>query len=135
MSCHKILIIDDDLIITKVLSAKLVADGFTVVSARDGGAALALIREGKPDLILLDLSFPPDVAHGGGVFQDGLTLMGWIRSTQGNIPIIITTAAESANLKDKALSMGAAEFFRKPIDTDKLLATIHATLGVVKEPA
>lgn len=135
MNGKKILVVDDDLISNKVLSAKLIADGFTVVSARDGGAALALVREGRPDLILLDLSFPPDVAHGGGVFRDGFTLMSWIHSTQGNIPIIIITAGDAAALKDKALSTGAVHFFHKPIDTEKLLAAIRETLGVVKEAA
>ena len=63
----KILIIDDSRVILKALSIALAAHGYHPMTAEDGGQAISIVRQQKVDLILLDISFPPDVAHGGGV--------------------------------------------------------------------
>src|SRR5438105_2044489 len=63
----KVLVVDDNKVILKTLSLKLSANGYAIVTAEDGAAAVRAVRSEKPDLILLDVSFPPDVAHGGGV--------------------------------------------------------------------
>src|SRR5438445_484657 len=66
-SLKKILVVDDDAIMRKTISLKLEAEGYAVVTAADGSEAIKCVREEKPDLILMDILFPPDVAHGGGV--------------------------------------------------------------------
>jgi hypothetical protein len=63
----KLLIIDDDAVVLKTTAMQLQAAGYAVVTASDGSSAIQAVRKEKPDLILLDLTFPPDVAHGGGV--------------------------------------------------------------------
>ena len=63
----KILVVDDNEVILKTLSLKLGSAGYSVVTAIDGSAAVACARREKPDLILLDISFPPDVAHSDGI--------------------------------------------------------------------
>src|SRR5438105_8620028 len=99
----KILIVDDNEIILKTLSLKLTSAGYTVVTAIDGSAAVAAARRDKPDLILLDLSFPPDVAHGGGVPWDGFLIINWLRRIDeaSNIPVIVITSGEPAKYKEK----------------------------------
>src|SRR6266404_4631354 len=77
MSRKKILIVDDSQIILKTLSFKLKGAGYEVITAADGGTAVSLVRTQRPDLILLDITFPPDVAHGGGVGWDGFLIMEW----------------------------------------------------------
>src|ERR1041385_4351581 len=57
----KLLIIDDDAVVLKATSMRLQAAGYSVVTAIDGSSAIHALRKEKPDLILLDLSFPPDV--------------------------------------------------------------------------
>ena len=66
-NAKKILVIDDNIVFLKAMSMKLRALGYDVLTAVDGAAAVSTVRRIKPDLILLDLNFPPDVAHGGGV--------------------------------------------------------------------
>jgi two-component system cell cycle response regulator len=131
MSRKKILIVDDSLLILKVMSMKLTANGYDVVTAEDGGTAVSTVRKEKPDLILLDISFPPDVAHGGGVAWDGFLIMNWLGRLEEakHIPIIVITGGEPAQLKDRALAAGAVSFFHKPIDNDALLTVIRQTLG------
>jgi CheY-like chemotaxis protein len=131
MNRKKILVVDDSPLILKTMSMKLTANGYDVVTAEDGGAAAGTVRKERPDLILLDLSFPPDVAHGGGVPWDGFLIMNWLRRLDEakDIPIIVITGGEPAQFKDRALAAGAASFFHKPIDNDALLTVIRQTLG------
>jgi len=131
MNRKKILVVDDSPLILKAMSMKLTANGYDVVTAEDGGAAVSTARKEKPDLILLDLSFPPDVAHGGGVAWDGFLIMDWLRRLEEakSIPIIVITGGDPAKTKDRALAAGAVSFFHKPIDNDALLTFIHQTLG------
>lgn len=131
MNRKKILVVDDNLVILKTVSMKLIADGYDVVTAEDGAGAVSTVRKEKPDLILLDLSFPPDVAHGGGVPWDGYLIMNWLRRLEEakNIPIIVITGGDPAKCKDRALAAGAASFFHKPINNDELLTIVRETLA------
>jgi CheY-like chemotaxis protein len=131
MNRKKILVVDDSPIILKTLSMKLKANGYDVLTADDGAGAVGTVRREKPDLILLDLSFPPDVAHGGGVPWDGFLIMNWLQRMEEakGIPIVVITGADAAQYKDRALAGGAVSFFQKPIDNDQLLKVIGQTLG------
>jgi DNA-binding response OmpR family regulator len=126
----KILIVDDNSVILRTLSIKLRSQGFEVLTAEDGGSAVSTVRRNKPDLILLDISFPPDVASGGGVPWDGFIIMDWLRRIDEarDTPVFIITGGDPSKLKDRALKAGALSFFTKPVDTDLLLAEIRKTL-------
>src|SRR5882672_5079893 len=73
-----ILVVDDNLVFQKAMLMKLRAQGYDVMTAEDGSAALAAIRRLQPDLILLDINFPPDVANGGGIGWDGFLILRWL---------------------------------------------------------
>ena len=124
----KILIVDDSEVIRKTLSLKLEANEYEVLTAVDGSEAVSTVRQQKPDLILLDIGFPPEVA---GVPWDGFLIIQWLRRIEEakNTPIIIITGADSAAYKERALAEGAMAYFQKPIDNDDLLATIRSALG------
>jgi len=131
MNRKKILVVDDSPIVLKALSMKLNANGYEVLTADDGAGAVSVARRELPDLILLDISFPPDVAHGGGVPWDGFLIMGWLRRMEElkGIPIIIITGGDPVKFKDRAIAAGASNFFHKPIESDELLTVIRQTLG------
>jgi len=131
MNRKKILIADDSAIILRALTMKLKSSGYDVLTAVDGSEAVAAARQQKPDLILLDLSFPPDVGHGGGVPWDGFLIMDWLRrfDEAKNIPVIVITGGDPAKYKERALASGAVSYFQKPVDNEKLLAVIRQTLG------
>ena len=126
----RILIADDSLIILRALSMKLKSSGYDVLTAQDGAAAVSTARRERPDLIVLDILFPPDVAHGGGVAWDGFLIMDWVRRLEGGkeIPIIVITGGDPAQFKDRSLAAGAVAFFHKPINNEDLLATIRLAL-------
>jgi CheY-like chemotaxis protein len=123
--------VDDSVVILKTLSMKLKNCGYDVLTAPDGGTAVSIVRREKPDLVLLDISFPPDVAHGGGVAWDGFLIMDWLRRLDEgkDIPIIIITGGDPEKLKERAMAAGAIGFFQKPINNDDLIASIRDTIG------
>jgi CheY-like chemotaxis protein len=126
MNRQKILVVDDNPVITKTLSMKLTSAGYDVVTAADGSGAVSATRKEKPNLILLDISFPADV----GVDWDGFKIIAWLQRIEESkdIPIIVITGGDAAKYKAKSLATGAVAFFQKPIDNNALLDVIKKTL-------
>jgi CheY-like chemotaxis protein len=131
MASKRILIVDDSRIILHALSMKLRASGYEVMTAEDGAGGVSIARQHRPDLILLDISFPPDVGHGGGVSWDGFLIMDWLKRMEEakTIPVIIVTGADPAIYKDRALASGAVSFFHKPVNPEDLLKAVRQALG------
>jgi len=125
---RKILVVDDNEIIIKTISLKLQGAGYQVITAMDGAEAVAAARKENPDLILLDISFPPDVT---GVQWDGFRIMEWFHRLDAakRIPVIIITGSEDLKTKERANSSGAVAYFQKPLEHDQLLKVVRATLG------
>lgn len=124
----KILVVDDNEIVIKTISLKLQGAGYQVLTAMDGSEAVSIARRELPDLILLDLSFPPEP---DGVPWDGFRIMEWFHRLDSvkKIPIIVITGNEDPAAKQRATNTGAVAFFQKPLEHDYLLKVVRATLG------
>ena len=122
MSVKKILIVDDDEHLLLGLATKLKANGYAVVSAPDGVAAVAVARQELPDLILLDLGLP---AGDGFLVLERLKAMTELVST----PVIVLSARDPTSNKQRALQAGAVAFLQKPPDSRGLLTEIRRSLG------
>jgi CheY-like chemotaxis protein len=124
----KILVVDDNEIILKTVSLKLQGAGYQVITAMDGAEAVAAARREAPDLVMLDISFPPDV---GGVEWDGFRIMEWFRRLEAvkQTPVIVITGGADPTFKQRAVAGGALAFFNKPIDHDDLLKVIRSALS------
>jgi two-component system, OmpR family, KDP operon response regulator KdpE len=131
MNRNKILIVDDDKVVAKTLTMKLEPKGFEVISAADGAQAASIVRSHKPDLILLDVSFPPDPTNVAAVPWDAFTIIQWIRRIENgkDIPIIVVSGCDPKKYKDRCMEAGAIGYFQKPVNVDELLKTIQAALG------
>jgi len=131
MNGKRVLVVDDNIFDARALSNKLRAEGYEVLLAQDGSAAVSTARKQKLDLIFLDVMYPPDVAHGGGVAWDGFLILNWLRRLDEakNVPVIFVTGADPSKYRDRALKAGAANFLSKPIKSDELLAAINMVLG------
>jgi CheY-like chemotaxis protein len=127
----KILVVDDDRIILKTLTIALSCKGYQVLTAIDGPGAVSMVSRERPDLILLDLNFPPDAANVGGALQDGFFIIEWLRrmGEAGDIPIIIISGDKSAKYRRRVQAAKVVGFFPKPIDHAALVAAIRTTLG------
>src|SRR5947207_1811362 len=131
MNQKKILVVDDSAVVVRTLSLKLKSWGYGVLTAADGSEAVSTARREKPDLILLDISFPPDVAHGGGVAWDGFLIMDWLKRMDEakNVPVIIITGGDAAKYKERSMAAGAVGYFQKPINNEELHVAIRRALG------
>jgi CheY-like chemotaxis protein len=131
---QKVLVVDDNEVIVKTIAVKLNSAGYKTFVALDGAEAVAIVRKEKPDLIVLDISFPPDIA---GVPWDGFRIMEWLRRVDDTkrIPIIVITGGAGDKDKEKALAAGAVGFLYKPLDHDELLKMVRATLAPLTKPA
>ena len=130
----KILVVDDNEVVLKTVSLKLQGYGYQVITALDGTEAVASARKDPPDLILLDISFPPDV---DGVPWDGFRIMEWFHRLDSSkkIPIIIITGSEEPKTKERVTAAGAVAFFQKPLEHEYLLKVVRATLGDGLKPS
>lgn len=122
----KILVVDDDLVVVQAMTLKLQASGYDVLSATDGASAVSLVRHENPDLVVLDVNFPPEP----GMNWDGFKIMGWFQRPLegGKIPVIVISGEDSARNKERASEVGAVAFFQKPINTEALLTTLRKIL-------
>jgi two-component system cell cycle response regulator DivK len=126
---RKMLIVDDNSVVLKAFEFKLKASGFQVLTATEGAAAVSIARQAKPDIIVLDINFPPDVG-GSGLQWDGFNILQWLRRFQevANIPTIIITSGDPSKYKEKALAVGAIAFFQKPINYEDFMVTVRRAL-------
>ena len=114
----KILVVDDELKIARLIRDYLVEAGFTVVTARDGTGAVAMTRSEKPDLMVLDLGLPK---------MDGLDVTRTVRSFS-SIPIVMLTARSEETDRIIGLELGADDYIVKPFSPRELMARIKAVL-------
>ena len=125
---RKILVVDDNEIIIKTISLKLQGAGYQVITAMDGAEAVAAVRKENPDLILLDIGFPPDVTS---MQWDGFRIMKWFHRLDAakKNPISSSTGSEDLKMKERANNSWAVAYFQKPLEHDQLLKVVRATLG------
>jgi CheY-like chemotaxis protein len=134
----KILVVDDDRVTLLATGRKLSSFGYHVITASDPADTISAVRSEKPDLVLLDVSFPPDVAHGGGVSWDGFLLVSWLRRMDEakNTPIVMISVDDSSEQIKRARAVGASGFFPKPINYEGLATVLVQLLGEpVADPA
>jgi len=131
-SSRKILLVDDDLIIQRTVQQAVEKRGYQVLIAGDISVALGLVRQEKPDLILLDLEFPFNPGDVGGPSQDGFFVIEWLRRANGPkpIPIIVISGTNPEKYKAQIAAAGIVACFQKPLDHGELLAAIAGAVGV-----
>jgi len=114
----RILVVEDDAALARVLRDNLTFDGFDVQCVTDGNAALQVVRDFAPDLVVLDLMLPG---------MSGFELCGLLRQ-RGRTPIIILTARGQKADKLRGLNLGADDYVTKPFDLEEFLARVRAVL-------
>lgn len=116
-SAYKVLVVEDDAAISRVLQLELQHEGYDVELARDGLEGLEKALK-EPDLVILDLMLPR---------MDGLELCKRLRA-KSTVPIIMVTAKDRVPDRVAGLDLGADDYLTKPFSTDELLARVRARL-------
>jgi DNA-binding response OmpR family regulator len=115
----RILVVEDDPAILRGLADNLRFEGYDVVTATDGEHALVLIREKRPDLIVLDLMLPG---------MSGFDVCSGARADGVTAPILILTARGQESDRVRGLDLGADDYVTKPFSVRELLARVRALL-------
>ena len=116
----RVLLVDDEANIRRMVGALLESDGFETVEAPDGNAAMLRLVEDAPDVVLLDLMMPPG--------PDGLATLEQIRKRAPHIPVVMMSG--KANLADavRATKLGAFQFLEKPLTPEGVLVALRSAL-------
>ncbi len=114
----RVLVVDDEPPIRKLLRMGLTAQGYQTLEAANGKAALDLLKE-APDLIILDLGLPDTLGH---------DLLRTIRARNEGVPIVVLSSRGDEASKVQALDLGADDYVTKPFGMDELLARMRAAL-------
>jgi two-component system KDP operon response regulator KdpE len=114
----RVLVVDDEPPIRKLLRMGLSTQGYEILDAPSGKAALELLAE-KPDLIILDLGLPD---------TEGLELLRRMREQNERVPIVVLSSRGDETTKVQALDLGADDYITKPFGMDELLARIRAAV-------
>jgi two-component system, OmpR family, KDP operon response regulator KdpE len=122
---RRILVVDDEPQITRVLRTSLSSQGYDIRVANDGETALEILKDWTPDLVITDLSMPN---------MDGLELCQRLRA-KSQLPIIILSVKGEERTKVRALDAGADDYVTKPFGMNELLARVRANLRRVPASA
>src|ERR1043166_5876210 len=121
----RILVVDDEPQLTRVLRTGLTSRGYDVRAAADGLAGFEAFNDWHPDLVIPDLAMPN---------VDGLELCRRLRAVSP-VPIIVLSAKGEEKTKVAALDLGADDFVTKPFGIDELLARVRASLRRAQTPS
>ena len=122
MPKKKLLIVEDDTVVIQVLAARLRTAGFDVIVARDGVQSISLVRQHRPNLILLDIGLPAG---------DGYVVLQRLKSLTLAVPlpVIALSSRPAETEREKMLAAGADDYFEKPIEYERLTKRIKELLG------
>jgi two-component system, OmpR family, KDP operon response regulator KdpE len=115
----RILVVDDEPQIARVLRTSLTGSGYEVRTANDGHGGLRAAREWQPDLVVTDISMPN---------MDGVELCRQLRA-ESSLPIIVLSVKGEEKTKVEALDAGADDYVTKPVGMDELLARVRRNLA------
>jgi two-component system, OmpR family, response regulator MprA len=114
---ERVLVVDDDALVRRMLTRSLAAEGFEVEHVADGGAALAAAEASAPDLVVLDVTMPG---------LDGLAVCRRLRANGLRGSIIMLTARDAVADRVAGLEAGADDYLVKPFAVEELVARLHA---------
>lgn len=121
---HRLLVAEDDAEIRQALNRILTYEGYDVITANDGAAALEAIQEHEPEAVLLDVMMP---------FVDGLSVCRKMRERGDRTPVLMLTARHELRDRVAGLDAGADDYVSKPFELDELLARVRALLRRVDD--
>jgi DNA-binding response OmpR family regulator len=120
----RVLVVEDEPVILRLLEETLAGDGAEVVTVRDADAALLALREQRFDVVLVDLLLPG---------QPGWRVLEQLRSNPDSSPVVVVSARATPNNLTRAFDLGAVDVFGKPFDPLELSAVVNEVAGLAAE--
>jgi len=123
---HRVLVVDDDLNIAELVATALRYEGFEVRIAGDGAAAVTMVRDFAPHLVVLDVMLPD---------LDGFEVQTRIRASGRSVPVLFLTARDAVEDRVRGLTLGADDYLTKPFSLAELVARVRAVLRRTAGPS
>jgi two-component system, OmpR family, response regulator VicR len=117
---YKVLLIEDELMLAKIVKESLEVRGFTMLHAADGAEGLQLYRTQRPDIIVVDIMMPR---------MDGFSVTAEVRKTDKQTPVIFLTSKSQTADVVKGFETGGNDYLKKPFSMDELIVRIKALLN------
>ncbi|MGW1890421.1 response regulator transcription factor [Streptomyces sp. NPDC002004] len=115
----RVLVVDDEVAITELLSMALRYEGWQIRSAGDGAAAVQTAREFRPDAVVLDMMLPD---------MDGLAVLGRLRREQPHVPVLFLTARDAVEDRIVGLTAGGDDYVTKPFSLEEVVARLRGLI-------
>lgn len=115
----RVLLVDDEAVLTSLVSLALGYEGWTVDIAHDGASALQAYRDSRPDIVVLDIMLPD---------TDGISLLRQLRELEGGAPTLFLTARDSVDDRIVGLTAGGDDYMTKPFSLEELVARLRGLL-------
>jgi CheY-like chemotaxis protein len=132
MKAKRILVVEDDKVVQKVIADALRAAGYEVFAAHNGATAVKLAREQEPDLVTLDIELAKDSPDDS---WDGISVAGWLQRMRAGEPkpvlIVISGHRDPAKVVKRAADVGVYTCLTKPVDKKQLLDAVAAALQLI----
>lgn len=119
MNAHTVLVAEDDPALLNSMRIRLRGEGYNVLCASDAYQAVALAREHRPDMLILDVNMPAG---------DGFSVQGRVQKVLGRVPVVYVTGDQSDAVLERSQNLGARSILRKPFDTAELLDIVRESL-------
>ena len=119
VSVHSVLVVDDDEMHLALMQNILQKEGYKIFTTADGPQGIAIYKEHRPDIVLLDLGLPR---------MNGLEILRRLKTFDENAKIIVLTGYGSEESAELALRYGASDYIRKPFDFSSLIKRIKAAI-------
>lgn len=126
MSNPKVLYVEDEIFLAKIVSETLQSRGYEVIMESDGGKVISRFEASKPDVCVLDVMLPN---------KDGFTIADEIRDRNADVPIIFLTAKSNVSDVVNGFKTGGNDYIRKPFSMEELIVRIENVLKKKKGPA
>lgn len=111
----KILVAEDEPLLLKTIELKLKKEGYEVITATDGRAAIGAIQEQKPDMVITDIMMP---------YASGLEIVSFLQKADKKIPTIILSAMEQEQVVMEAFELGADDYITKPFSLNEMVMRV-----------
>jgi two-component system response regulator TrcR len=118
-SAIRVLLVDDEVVLTSLVSLALAYEGWVVDIAHDGSTALQKYRDERPDIVVLDIMLPD---------TDGISLLRQLREVEQNFPTLFLTARDSVDDRIIGLTAGGDDYMTKPFSLEELVARLRGLL-------
>lgn len=117
-----VLLVEDDAALQELLLISFELEEMEALGASDGEEAIDLLKDGDPDIIVMDLMMPK---------MDGFLFMRWLRQEKGlHLPVLVLSAVQDKPLTDELLAMGSVRLMTKPVHIPELLTAMRQLLAV-----